>query len=242
MKIVSKLDDLKNIPFDNIAFPKIDYRAKVRLNLNSTTLLAAYTTISKRVKNEYINDLEWKEHGDINWQNKILEDLSDGIYKMIYEYKLNPSDFLLTKIFIWIQLWGGNSGRVIFVKRYGWPKNFDINIYKEGVHLAMDDNHIMALEKLNLLYGVSTSFSTKHIHFWSKAKAPIYDSIIAAIIFGRNNNQIRAKEYPRYLGALRLLKSTLNDSEIDESSIERNLFNWANTDEGIRWRELRLEG
>lgn len=241
IKIISELDELQNIKFDNIAFPKIDYLANLKLNLNSTTLLAAYTTISKRVEKEYIEEIEWRTNGDINWQNKILEYLANSIYRMIGEYELNQSDFLLTKIFIWIQLWGGNSGRAIFVRKNGWPNNFDIEVYKNGVELILKENYLDALDKFNTLYGVSTAFSTKHIHFWSKSNAPIYDSIIAAIIFGRDQTQIRAKEYPTYLNALEELKSTLNNSEIDVSSIERNLFNWANSDDGIKWRELRLK-
>ena len=170
----------------------------------------------------------------------MLEHLSISIFKMIEEYELKPSKYLLTKIFIWIQLWGGNSGRSIFIRKNGWPLNFNNKTYQKGVELSISGNYTEALETFNSLFGISTAFSTKHIHFWSKMKAPIYDSIIAAIIFGRKQTQIRTKDYPRYLNALDKLKLTLNNSEIDVSSIERNLFNWANTENGVKWRIIRL--
>ena len=43
-------------------------------------------------------------------------------------------------------------------------------LYKKGVELTQNGEYIMALKILNSLFGVSTAFSTKHIHFWSKAK------------------------------------------------------------------------
>ena len=48
IKIISNLDELKKIDFDEICFPNIDYNSNQKLNLNSTTILAAYTTISKK--------------------------------------------------------------------------------------------------------------------------------------------------------------------------------------------------
>ena len=236
-KSISQINQLE---LDTISFPVIDYRANLDLNLNSTTLLAAYSTISKRVDSKFLSDLKWKEKGNIAWQNEILKYLSDRIYIMIDEYQQNKSDLLLTKIFIWIQLWGGNSGRTIFIRGKGWPENFETTIYAKAVNEIQSGKYIDALETLNSLYGVSTAFSTKHIHFWSKADAPIYDSIIAAIIFGRKGTQIRAKEYPLYINALDKLVEELNLEGVDRSSIERNLFNWANSKDGLQWRTIRL--
>jgi len=166
-------EEIKNLKKDDICFPNIDYSCNGELNLNSTTLLAAYTTISKRVDKKYLSDLEWNVKGDIDWQNKILKHLSDKIYEMINEYESNPTDFLLEKIFIWIQLWGGNSGRGIFIKGEKWPKNFKAEVYKKAIEKINQKDYIKSLEIINSLYGISTAFATKHIHFWSKKDAPI---------------------------------------------------------------------
>ena len=230
----SQIEQLK---LDEIAFPDIDYKSNQDLNLNSTTLLAAYTTISKRVASIFLTGLNWKEKGDTKWQNEKLKSLSERIYSMIGEHQQNKSDSLLTKIFIWIQLWGGKSGRTIFIKGKKWPDNFKTIEYSKAVCQIKQGHYIKALETLNSLYGISTAFSTKHIHFWSKGDAPIYDSIMAAIVFG---SKPRAEDYPRYIGALGELANKLNGEGIDRSSIERNLFNWANSKEGSEWRKIRL--
>jgi hypothetical protein len=235
--------EIEKFENDEIRFPNIDYSSNGELNLNRTTLLAAYTTISNRVDKEYISDLEWDPNGDIDWQNKILKHLSDTIYEMIGEFESKSNDFLLEKIFIWIQLWGGNSGRGIFIRGEQWPRNFNGSTYLKAINKIQIGKYTEALEILNTLYGVSTAFSTKHIHFWSKKDAPIYDSIIAAIIFGRNPAQIRAEEYLIYIESLKKLSKELKKEGINtsSSSIERNLFNWANSENGLNWRKIRLE-
>jgi hypothetical protein len=236
----NNIEEIQQLNQDEIAFPLIDYHLHLPLNLPSTTLLGAYTTISNNVGQELLEGLVWNNNGDIHWQNHMLQHLSDSIFEMINEYHNNPADQLLTKIFIWIQLWGGNSGRSVFIRGYGWPQNFNICQYSNAVHEIMNGNFGNALTILNGIYGISTAFSTKHIHFWSNATAPIYDSIIAAIIFGRNQNQVRSHEYLPYINGLDLLINEINNNQVTRSSIERNLFNWANTPLGIQWRNLRL--
>ena len=58
LKIIETVKELK---FDEIIFPEINYESNIKLNLNSTTLLAAYTTISKRVE-EFIKEIEWNSY------------------------------------------------------------------------------------------------------------------------------------------------------------------------------------
>lgn len=231
---------IQQLPFDEIAFPEIAYRQEEPLNLPTTTLHAAFNTISNRVDPVFLVGLEWNVNGDIQWQNNMLQYLSDSIYAMIEEYNNEANDDLLTKIFIWIQMWGGNSGWSVFVRGQGWPHNFVLQTYIDAVEQIQAHYYVEALNILNQIFGVSTAFSTKHIHFWSGAAAPIYDSIIAAIVFGRNRNQIRANEYPIYLTALDNLIDELGGYGVTRSSIERTLFNWVNTQQGKLWRCLRL--
>lgn len=236
----TNLQLIQQLQQDDIALPEIDYSKNVTLNLVSTTLHAAYKTISDYVCQEFLSDLEWEDNGDIQWQNNMLQQLSDNIYAMIAAYRDKPNDHLLTKIFIWIQLWGGNTGRNVFVKGQGWPNNFVIKTYLEAVSQIQNQQYIAALQTLNQMYGVSTAFASKHIHFWSGGDAPIYDSIIAAIVFGRKQSQVRPNEYPIYISALDKLIEELNDNNVTRSSIERNLFNWADTQQGKLWRCIRL--
>lgn len=234
----TSLDEISHLAKGEIAFPLIDYTAILPLDLKSSTLQEAYTLISARVDPSYLEGLNWRDKEGTSWHNEMLEQLSDNIYSMIEDYEKCPSEFLMTKIFIWIQLWGGNSGRGIFVMKEKWPKNFNPKLYENAIKQTKEGNYISALKTLNQLTSVSTAFSTKHIHFWSKADAPIYDRIIGSIVFGRD--KISDKEYPKYMQALDDLGIELNTSEISQSSVERNLFNWANTKDGKQWISLRL--
>lgn len=231
---------IRQLKKDQIAFPDIYYNDYLELNLNSTTIKGAYSTISKRVDQIYFTDLEWDENGDIVWQNKMLAELSKKIFIMIANYQKEQNDQLLLKIFIWIQLWGGNAGRSIFIRGQGWPGNFELQKYKAAINFILSKQYMDGLKILNTLFGLNTAFSTKHIHFWSDRAAPIYDSLIAAIIFGRNKNQVRHNEYSLYMDSLDTLINKLGGNGITRSSIERSLFNWANTEDGIEWRKLRL--
>ena len=209
--------------------------------LPKTTILAAYTNIANKVDPVLLEGLNWNNHGDIAWQNQMLQSLSGSIIEMINDYHNNTEDgLLLTKIFVWIQLWGCNSGRSIFVKGPRWPANFKLNIYSAAINFILEKDFHSALATLNRMFGIKTPFATKHIHFWSNAEAPIYDSIIAAIIFGRNQNQVRPHEYLPYINSLDLLIDEINNNQVTRSSIERNLFNWANTPLGKQWINLRL--
>jgi hypothetical protein len=236
----NKIEEIEQLNKDEIAFPLINYHLQLPLHLPATTLLAAYTTISSNVDQELLVGLIWNNNGDIDWQNRMLQHLSQSIYEMINQYHINPTDQLLTKIFIWIQLWGGNSGRSVFVRGNRWPQNFNINSYRDAVQKIKYSDFENALSTLNGIYGISTAFATKHIHFWSNAIAPIYDSIIAAIIFGRNQNQVRPHEYKLYIDSLDHLINEIKNNQVTRSSIERSLFNWANTPLGIQWRNIRL--
>jgi hypothetical protein len=238
MKIIdiNNLVSLGDLKKGELAFPELDFSQYSDLNLNSTTLMAAHTVISSRVEPRFLVGLEWEENGDIQWQNAKLGVLASEVKELISEYLREPNDFTLIQIFLWIQLWGGNAGRTIFVRGNGWSKNFNINCYRDSINLIEKGQFVEALKMMNTMFGINTAFSTKHVHFWSLANAPIYDSIIAEIVFG---DLVKEKDYNRYLGALDALIAKLGNNEITRSTIERNLFNWANTNAGKEWRRLR---
>lgn len=221
------------------AFPNLDYSQYPHLNLPRTTLHGAYTNIANNVVDRrFLDELDWNPHGNIDWQNEKLESLSNQILVLINNLDGNLEDeTLLTKVFIWIQLWGGNSGRGIFVRGNRWPENFDITKYRDGLSYLLNGEVVRALRTLNQIDYLGTAFSTKHIHFWSNGELPIYDSVIARIVFGYQSPT--ASKYLNYLGALNGIIEELEEPEISYRSIERNLFNWAETNNGQEWKRIR---
>jgi len=221
-----------------IAFPNLDFNRFEDLNRNRTTLKGAYTTIERYGPPEMLVDLDWNFNGDIVWQNGMLAILYDRIFQLIKEYYQNPTNELLIKIFTFIQLWGGNGGRGIYVNGRKWMGNFNLETYLKAVKLIEEVNYKSALKELNSINYFGISFATKHIHFWSQGGAPIFDSIISKIVFGRKYP--RESEYSKYIESIDKLILELGNPEITRMKVERTLFNWAETDEAQNWVLSRI--
>jgi hypothetical protein len=232
------LQAIANLQADEIAFPQINYDGIQPLQLPRTTLLAAYRNIENNINNDLLEGLNREQNGDVNWQNTKLNELYWQIDNMIQQYRQNNQENLLMKIFVWIQLWGGNAGRSTFIRGGRWENNFSLETYRNAIEQINQNNYQDALIMLNTMYGIYTSFSTKHLHFWSDFTTPIYDQIIAAIVFGRKH--ARSQEFFIYNHALETLINDLGNNQVTKSTIERNLFNWAHTDAGKSWINIRL--
>lgn len=231
---------IRNLLPDTIAFPYLDYSTYPNLDLKKTTLHAAFTVIKSKVDASYLHDLNWEYKGNIIWQNNKLVELATAITQMINIYKNERNDWLLSKIFIWIQLWGGNSGRSVFVQGNGWIYNFNIDRYSSAVNYILRNDYKNGLNELLLLRGIGPAFATKHMSFWSDGNAPILDSIISKIVIGRRN--AREQDYLYYIEELDELIYELENqgmAGVTRSRIERNLFNWANTSQGNMWIKNR---
>jgi len=238
MKILSSNDltSIQALERNEVAFPEIDFTNDVELRLGSPTIKGAYTNITKKVGFKYFDDIDWNEQGDVEWQNNMLQWLSASIDSLICDYFTNPNVDLLTRIFIRIQLWGGRESRYPFVKGGGFNENFDPTIYAEGVDLIREGKYYEANIKIGSLGYVATAFATKHLFFWSRNKAPIFDSLIAKIVFGRKSADERF--YGKYV---KIVSDLANDLDTTSNKIERNLFNWADTEEGRQWIKLRMK-
>ena len=217
------------------AFPNIDYTKEIPLDLKSSTLQAAYTTIVNKLGKAFVDDLEWRDSKIDNWHIETLEMLSASIHELIHTYRKSPSPELLKKIFVRIHLWGGNAGRGVFVRNGGFEVNFNSELYLRSIDVCEKGNYLESLRIMNTLKYVNTAFSTKHIHFWSNGKAPIYDSIIAAVVFGLSD--VRESQYSKYLS---VINSLAEDKNTTPFAVERNLFNWASSSEGKYWQNVRL--
>jgi len=234
-------NEIQNLNTEEIAFPEIEYAGLPPLDLDRTTLHQAYSIIANAVDPQYLNDLNWIHNADIQWQLNELQLIANNISQMILNYRNHPNVFLLTKIFIWIQLWGGVGGRSIFIRGLRWPNNFDVNIYSAAVASTTNEEFNEALFTLNQLYGVNTAFATKHIHFWSNGNAPIFDSIISKIIFGiKEPNPNNYNDYILGIDEVINILALRGTPNITREMIERNLFNWANTLQGKNWIQIRI--
>ncbi|MFN9109819.1 MAG: hypothetical protein ACK5XN_07090 [Bacteroidota bacterium] len=231
--------ELANLDSGDIAFPSIDYRAGDSLHLPKTTLHAAYRNIKKNVKDVDLSDLNWEERGNIEWQNAKLQSLADEIMRLIEEYLRTSDSALLRKIFILIHLWGGNAGRGFFIRNNGFTHNFKEDLYLKAIAAIQEKEYQEALDLLNQMPWMNTSFSSKHLHFWSRFDAPIFDSIISSIVFGRKTPN--AAEYSDYIDSLNDFLQLLDNPNLTRSDVERCIFNWANTPAGKEWISNRID-
>jgi len=233
------LDEINKLKKNEIAFPHIDFTSQ-ELTRAKTTIKAAYTNIINGDAKMFLKDLnsDWEVDGDIVWQNKMLNQLQKDIFNMIDLWKTKPNAELLSKIFVYIQLWGGNTSRNFFNRNGGFNSNFNDIIYRNAVNSILIGNKDCvqtSLAELMKLNQMGISFATKHMFFWSNKMMPVYDNIIAMQVFGRTP-QKRVSHYTEYLQAL---KSLSKDNGKRTDIIERSIFNWYDTIAGQKWFCIR---
>jgi Ni,Fe-hydrogenase I large subunit len=120
---------------------------------------------------------------------KTIKDLEVVINKLVTNFGKTRDIEKLEDIFHLIQLWGGNTGRTIYVQNGGFSKNIDMIAYENLVATAM------TFERLNDLADAIQTFKskskqicipfiTKHTRYFSKENRkypfiPIYDSVMS---------------------------------------------------------------
>lgn len=143
-------------------------------------------------------------------------------------------------IFHLIQLWGGRSGRTIYLRGGGFEENFDLEKYREWIRICRTTKDPVKLcdPKIKIDY-IGISFASKHWKFWSAHQLPIYDSILAKGLYGRKIPQF--SEYPGFVDAMEALVQALGKClvRITVGNLERSLFNFFNSEEGAAWLEAR---
>lgn len=114
------------------------------------------------------------------------EDLRRKIYVEIEKYKKEKNLKTLENIFHLIQLWGGNAGRLVYIRNEGFSNNINIKAYKELAECSMHAKNLnelvdeIAKFKSQSKY-IGVAFLTKHTRFFSRFNKnfkfmPIYDS------------------------------------------------------------------
>jgi hypothetical protein len=232
---------IANLAQGESAFPKIDYNLEnQQVNNPNATLAAMRTLIINIGYGHYIQELNWNPPIENNereiYIREQLEWIHIHIHRLIEIYIQNPDEDILKKIFIWIHLWGGITGRNIFVQNGGFEVNYNSEIYQQGVQLIIEGNYVEASNLLNNINQLNISFITKHIHFWSNGNGPIFDNNISEIVYGKVAHIRKYNDYIIHIDWL-IINHYPN---LNRQIIERGLFNWSNTEEGKIWRDIRI--
>lgn len=169
-------------------------------------------------------------------------ELEYAIFELIDSYQEN--DDTLEKIFHLIQIWGGRTGRWIYIKQvFHWT---DIEpLYRSFVDYFRALNTIDE-DTLNGSYttietfwrslhhvhykGMGIAFITKHSRFWMHKNLPdrmlpIYDSTFSHNVMGKGRNA-RLKDLIDYWRAM-ITKAEKEDVSL--TALERQLFNYFNS-------------
>lgn len=222
----------------NIDFPKITSFPKKLVPIEHSqrlkmTIIRMKTLFIK--KNIKINSNLFLPNNDIDF-GKVTFDIETHIGNLISEYLKVNDDNKLIEIFHFIQLWGGFTGRNIYVKNGGFENNFNIEIYKKIVNILIvlkEENLCKDLKEIQILFcqipNIGLSFASKHMHFWSKnanennIELPILDSIIANGLF--KSNYFNWRHYYPYVVEMR---NFAYKHKTTVGVLERELYNYFN--------------
>ena len=198
---VEESEALKLIPIElnpKYRFPDIEYTA-------TKIPLIDEGKFSKNVK--AMITLRGKEDEFENLGVKNDDDLEEHIIRLIKSYK--PGDNL-EDIFHLIQIWGGNSGRGIYLfgDGFNWEKLkphyqdlVDACLSMRDITEETLDVLVEAVSEFNrAVKFINVAFITKHTRYWlyrtlEGNALPIYDSIMAGYVMQRNADIKDLREY-----------------------------------------------
>ena len=132
---------------------------------------------------------------------KEIRSLEEKINKKVKKYEITRNENELEEIFHLIHLWGGNTGRNIYVMGGGFKKNIRISSYKKLIDAAIDVSRIDELVNQISIFksnssNICTPFITKHTRFFSQQNKllpflPIYDSLLSAGLMQKWSNKYK---------------------------------------------------
>lgn len=248
----------QHCPLGLLAIPDLPWVAEIPpLALeDATSLRAMYSFLQGRgyqeVLDEYLPGIEVGENlnpEDINTlETSLVQDIDD----VIAAGDLGNHD-ALAPIAIGIQLWGGKMGRKPFLGS-GFHNNFPLDSYGQLIETLMELPPNVPLTEAtwapfvglkHQFWGVGPSFLTKHLAFWSRAQGapvqlPILDSRVKATFLDPRNPLPKMDDYPIYHQNLTedcaALQALPHLGEISMHAVERQLFNFTNSDAANAWR------
>lgn len=164
--------------------------------------------------------------------NATLE-IEKHIGDLIQEYCKNKTDEKLVEIFHYIHLWGGITGRGIYVRNGGFGDNFNLDTYKkivEKIIISKQDTletDLKDIEKLfNSIPFIGVAYSTKHLRFWSlnanknNIQLPILDRVISLGLFDTPYCAWR-----QYYSYVKQIQEEAEKRKISITALERTLYN-----------------
>ena len=145
----------------------------------------------------------------------------------------------VTRIFHLIQLWGGITGRPIYVRNGGFKKNFNAVAYRDLIGVAISkEDPLRAIEAVRQISYFGISFATKHLSFWSlfagNGDLAIYDEQMAKGVMGASSPNW--KDYANYL---KEMKRAAEKQGITVNQLERFCFAFFDSEQGKQWIEIR---
>ena len=226
---------LKPLKQGQAAFPDLDYAgplAPLEDSRRLGSIRSMQTVLYGRGYREAVEEMRLSAL-EISEQMIWLE---NNINELVCAYRDKPDSSLAEQVFHKIQLWGGITGRNIYVRKGGFRNNFSIRKYEAMVRCLLDgikepSNLLMAgLEAIELSRALivddfripylGVSFATKHFRFWSGGRLPIFDNQMAMGIFGEGANW---KRYPHYV---RCMINAAGQKGVEVSVLERKQFNY----------------
>ena len=211
------------------------------LNRTKYTTRALLTNLHKRDYDHIIQAVLPENVINDDTQH-LMNWLSNAISERIIQYNQQPDDNLLEIIFHSIQIWGGNSARGFYLNK-GVEHNLNLHKYRQGVDSIKrgDIFNAIALFKTNIRQ-MNIAFASKHFSFWTSdlqgrinkgpRQLPILDRLLFKMVYKRKLQP----SYRHYLQFVDDIYNAVNEREnITVHSLERQLFNFADTIEGRAW-------
>lgn len=221
-----------------IEFPHINnFPKKISLLKDSERLRLSISRMKtlQENKNIVIHTHSFIPNNDIDFGQATFE-IESHIERLIKEYVYSNDNNKLIEIFHFIQLWGGITGRNIYVKNGGFENNFSLGTYKAIIEIATNINQETRkadLKKVELLSkqikNIGISFTTKHLSFWTRFTnkhhfiLPVLDSTLSLNLMYKCNPTWN--DYKHYVEQMQK-EASINNTTV--TILERELYNYFN--------------
>lgn len=182
-----------------------------------------------------IGQAEFIDNQTEDYGNATLE-IEKHIGDLIKKYCNEPNSDLLKTIFHYIQLWGGITGRNIYVRNGGFENNFKLDYYKSIVEKiivlkqdTLESDLKVIEEQFTQIPHIGVAYGTKHIRFWSinanknSIQLPILDRVIS---IGLLNTPYCA--WRHYYTYVKQMQEEAEKRNISITALERTLYNKLN--------------
>jgi hypothetical protein len=226
------------------AFPKIEYENENIPLEDTTRLRKSISGIQSILRGKGLGNLVEKMEIKGSAADQ-CEWTQSRIPTLIHEFNGSANCETLREIFHCIHLWGGVSGRNIYVMNGGFESNFSVDRYLKMTRICKELNRYskedsvrtakrLSNKNLKIPY-LGIAFASKHYKFWTMDNLPILDSILNKGVLGRFN----APQFNKYPEFVDLMIDASQAASVRLACFERRLFNFFQSKQGERWIKLR---